>query len=41
MSRRGKELPKIKNVEKESMYGYVHGVSGPGMFLEYAIVDIK
>nr|QSX72277.1 V-type proton ATPase catalytic subunit A [Halisarca dujardinii] len=25
----GKELPKIRNVEKESLYGYVFGVSGP------------
>lgn len=25
-------LPKIKDEEKESTYGYVHAVSGPGMF---------
>ena len=24
------ELPKIRDEEKESYYGYVHGVSGPG-----------
>lgn len=23
-------LPKVKDVEKESTYGYVYGVSGPG-----------
>jgi hypothetical protein len=26
----GTELPKIRNVNKESDYGYVYGVSGPG-----------
>lgn len=26
----GEELPKIADVEKESKYGYVFGVSGPG-----------
>ena len=26
----GKELPKVADVEKESQYGYVFGVSGPG-----------
>lgn len=25
-----KALPKVSEVEKESLYGYVHGVSGPG-----------
>lgn len=25
-----KELPKVADVEKESLYGYVFGVSGPG-----------
>ena len=24
------DLPKVKDEEKESSYGYVHGVSGPG-----------
>ena len=26
----GNELPKVRDVEKESLYGYVYGVSGPG-----------
>ena len=26
----GKELPKVADAEKESQYGYVFGVSGPG-----------
>ena len=26
----GKELPKVADAEKESHYGYVFGVSGPG-----------
>jgi len=26
----GRELPKVADAEKESFYGYVFGVSGPG-----------
>jgi len=39
MSRRGKELPKIADAEKESMYGYVHGVSGPGETYECLLLE--
>ena len=28
---RAKALPKIEDEERESMFGYVYGVSGPGM----------
>ena len=28
---RAAKLPKIQDEEKESKYGYVHAVSGPGM----------
>lgn len=28
---RAKNLPKIQDEERESMFGYVYGVSGPGM----------
>lgn len=26
------KLPKIQDAERESQFGYVHGVSGPGLF---------
>lgn len=28
------KLPKLKNVEKEKLYGYVHSVSGPVVVAE-------
>ncbi len=31
---RAKKLAKIRDEEKESKFGYVYGVSGPGEFLE-------
>lgn len=27
------KLPKIRDEERESQFGYVHGVSGPGLLL--------
>ncbi len=29
---RAQRLPKIRDAEKESLFGYVYAVSGPGMF---------
>lgn len=29
---RARKLPKIQDADKESMFGYVHAVSGPGKF---------
>ena len=29
---RANNLPKIQDEERESMFGYVYGVSGPGRF---------
>jgi len=29
---RASNLPKIQDEERESMFGYVYGVSGPGKF---------
>ncbi len=34
MDRAGK-LPKLEDEERESTYGYVYAVSGPGMILLY------
>lgn len=31
---RNMSLPKIKDEEKESTFGYVHAVSGPGKILK-------
>jgi len=30
---RASKLPKLEDEEKESNYGYVYAVSGPGMFI--------
>ena len=27
------KLPRVRDADKESQYGYVHAVSGPGKFL--------
>ena len=32
---RANNLPKIQDEERESMFGYVYGVSGPGNFCCY------
>lgn len=34
---RANNLPKIQDEERESMFGYVYGVSGPGNFNYYSI----
>ena len=38
MDRAGK-LPKLQDEERESTYGYVYAVSGPGMIIIYANFD--
>lgn len=30
------KLPKIRDEERESQFGYVHGVSGPGSLFTFA-----
>jgi len=41
----GRELPKVADAEKESFYGFVFGVSGPGEIvlhiMPHAVVIIK
>ncbi len=33
------KLPKVADVECESEYGYVYGVSGPGMKIHSIFID--
>jgi hypothetical protein len=33
------KLPKIADASRESQYGYVYGVSGPGMDIQKEFVD--
>jgi len=29
------DVPKVMDAEKESLYGYVFGVSGPGLYIRF------
>ena len=38
---RAQQLPKIRDAEKESMFGYVYAVSGPGKTQVYCLSIVR